>query len=691
MTAPNQTDDGVLDTRLDLIDKGYLILPCNGKAPVLMDWSQVRATAQYARNWERKPEARNTGILTGEVVAIDVDFMHPDLAARLCDMVRALPGGADAPMRIGKAPKAMFLFRTDEPREKDTTDKFKIDGTVQLIEVMGDGQQVIVDGIHPETGKPYTWDRPLPVVADLPTIDWPALEALLTQAGDLIAPYADEIKSAPAPRIAANDNAGDSYWERVNTAALGNLDAWVQALDLPKTKRRGKTYRAVAEWRGVRNANLSFHPDGIRDYGDDKGYTPISVVIAAGVADEAPEAAEWLCNRMGIRREDLGWEGGGADTPPCAKSVEALLAKGREPAGAEPGATKTAAANDNERFKITWFDDIADAKPKETIIKGAFGVNEFTVVSGLPGSGKSVILTDAACHVACGADWHGRKVKRGLVVYVAAERKALTERRMLAFRKRHGVAHVPLVVLGGRIDLTRDLADAKELIEAVEKLEEIADQKCVWVIIDTLTRVFGAGDQNASKDMSRFVQSVDEILDKTTAHVTAVHHTGWSGERGKGAIDLDGAVDASFLVKKQGSTYALICDGTNDGEEGAICRFTMEGVTVGVDEDGEPTTAPVVVPGEGAGAGLAGKLRGHQAKALEALTEAVAAEGIPPDGPGFSDDAVVVGEKAWRETFYRMSDAGVAQGTLKTRFARARTALIASNAVEQIGEWYRPV
>ena len=32
------------------------------------------------------------------------------------------------------------------------------------------------------------------------------------------------------------------------------------------------------------------------------------------------------------------------------------------------------------------------------------------------------------------------KIKQGLVIYLAAERRLLTERRMLAFRKRHGVS-----------------------------------------------------------------------------------------------------------------------------------------------------------------------------------------------------------------------------------------------------------
>jgi hypothetical protein len=257
--------------------------------------------------------------------------------------------------------------------------------------------------------------------------------------------------------------------------------------------------------------------------------------------------------------------------------------------------------NDNRpaqsgRFDLTWFAEIDTTQVKRTFVKGVLGEGEFTLNSGLPGSGKSAIMTDIACHVAAGMDWHGRRVRQGFVVYIAAERKKLTERRMAAFRKRHGVGDIPLLVLGGFIDMTSANVDTRAIITTIAEAERRCGQKCIWVIIDTLTRVFGPGDQNASKDMGRFVANCDLMLKQTGAHVTVIHHTGWSGERGKGAIDLDGAVDVSFMVKKKGSgLFVLELDGANDAEDGVVTTFRMESVTVGVDEDGEPTTAPVVV------------------------------------------------------------------------------------------------
>lgn len=342
-----------------------------------------------------------------------------------------------------------------------------------------------------------------------------------------------------------------------------------------------------------------------------------------------------------------------------------------------------------ERFEKTWFDEIKEGEPKVFIIKGAFGEREFTTVSGLPGTGKSVIVTDAACHVATGREWHGHKVKQGLVVYVAAERKKLTERRMMAFRKHHGVHDVPLLVIGGRLDFTSSLKDAKDLIAAIKEAEIETGLTCVWVIIDTLTRVFGAGDQNASKDMSRFVQSCDEILAETSAHVTAIHHSAWSGERGKGAIDLDGAVDASFMVKKSaGGKYKLVCDGTNDGEEGDVVNFTMTGIVLGQDEDGEDTTAPVVVTAKPDVVPTSGGANGIAAKVLAALGDAIQEHGVVPDGAAFPEEVIVVNETQWREAYYKAS--GGKTDTIQKRFKRGLGSLLEGGQARQIGQWFFP-
>lgn len=348
------------------------------------------------------------------------------------------------------------------------------------------------------------------------------------------------------------------------------------------------------------------------------------------------------------------------------------------------------AIRSGSRFDITWYADIEEQLPKNYVLQDVLGEGEFSVLVGLPGTGKSVIATDIAAHVAAGREWHGRPVRQGLVVYVAAERRALTERRLAAFRAHYGVTDAPLAVLSGKLDMTANLADARDLASAVRHLEEESGEDCVLIVLDTLTRVFGGGDQNATKDMGAFVQAVDELSRLTAAHVMVIHHTPWNEKRGKGAIDLDGAVDVSMFVNKAGDVHVLSCDGSNDGEEGELLKFKMHAVEVGRTEEGKVTEAPVVVPATG---NLAGHVRPPAARkasvsevALAALAEAIEREGIDSVGAHLPGGAKrVVTEDTWRDAFYEtMPD--VAQDTRKKRFQRAMRKLIEAGDVEQIGQ-----
>jgi AAA domain len=349
-----------------------------------------------------------------------------------------------------------------------------------------------------------------------------------------------------------------------------------------------------------------------------------------------------------------------------------------------------------ERFQVTWFDDVDQSTVKEEILHGVLGAGEFSLFVAKPGTAKSVLLCDIGCHVAAGKDWHGRKVKPGLVVFFAAERKGLTERRIAAWRKKHDVTGIPFVVIGGKLDLTSGVIDAKTLAMTIKALEEKSGHQCVLIIIDTVTRTFGSGDQHQSKDMQKYVQSVDELNRATGAHIAAIHHSPWNDDRGKGAIDLDGAIDVSFVVNVAGSgpgkVFTLKCTGSNDGEEGVITSFGLESVPLGTDADGKVTTAPVVVPSDVVTFD-GSNLKGQSAKALESLERSIEEHGeCPPDGsPGFPDGVMPVNREQWRERFYadtRARDANVTDDTLRKRFNRAIMDLTTAKQLETVGEWF---
>jgi hypothetical protein len=57
-------------------------------------------------------------------------------------------------------------------------------------------------------------------------------------------------------------------------------------------------------------------------------------------------------------------------------------------------------------------------------------------------------------------------------------------------------------------------------------------------------------------------------------------------------------MDTTILVAKTSNLRTATVIKANDSEEGAQIAFTLDSVTVGTDQDGNPTTAPIVLPAE---------------------------------------------------------------------------------------------
>src|SRR5262245_60126024 len=146
--------------RLRLLAGGYHPLPCEGKAPTLKGWQgKLDSNEAEIRLWERLwPAAGNTGFLTKFTPCLDNDITDEAAAEAVEALARErFEEGGDVPVRFGKTPKRAILFRTDEPFAKLARSFTAPNGQQHKIEILGDGQQVILFGIHPETLQPYTW------------------------------------------------------------------------------------------------------------------------------------------------------------------------------------------------------------------------------------------------------------------------------------------------------------------------------------------------------------------------------------------------------------------------------------------------------------------------------------------------------------------------------------------------------
>jgi putative DNA primase/helicase len=204
--------------RHQLCAAGYVPLPLIGKRPVLKDWQKrTDASPGDVDIWEGLyPAATNTGALTRLMPTFDIDITNPDAAEAVEGMVRErFEERGHIPCRVGKAPKRAIPFRTNTPFPKITGAIIAPDGSAdQKIEFLCDGQQVVLAGIHPDTGKPYAWHygTPGPVrLDDLAYISADEAKVLVDDAIELL--VRDHGYSRPPDKTQGNGAAGTpEHW-----------------------------------------------------------------------------------------------------------------------------------------------------------------------------------------------------------------------------------------------------------------------------------------------------------------------------------------------------------------------------------------------------------------------------------------------------------------------------------------------
>jgi AAA domain/Bifunctional DNA primase/polymerase, N-terminal len=188
----NAAAENKTELRQALRHAGFSPIPVEGKIPAPKAWQQkVNCNAEEIASWSRFfPEAASTGILTRATPTIDIDILNPEAAEAIEALARErFEERGYFLVRIGQAPKRAIPLRTDAPFKKIVGNVIAPDGSEQKIELLGDGQQVVVFGIHPSTGKPYSWHGGEPGAVrweDLPYVSTSEAKAFVDDAVRLL-------------------------------------------------------------------------------------------------------------------------------------------------------------------------------------------------------------------------------------------------------------------------------------------------------------------------------------------------------------------------------------------------------------------------------------------------------------------------------------------------------------------------
>lgn len=242
-----------------IVANGFSVIPIipDGKKPGfrrqgdtastnLNDWNDYTTTQPSAEKIaEWSAHEAGIGLPCGTfIVAIDIDIVEPELAAKVEREVLAIAGVSEAPCRTGKYPKRALIFRPEGHVVSRSKKWVGESGETRGLDVLASsadgasGKQVVAFGKHPDTGRSYVWRGGSPATvhrdalpAMTPEMVSKILECLVKYGArpDNAAPVAIARDHAtPMPSGDINPEAVRWIAENLPNGASTDWDTWVR-------------------------------------------------------------------------------------------------------------------------------------------------------------------------------------------------------------------------------------------------------------------------------------------------------------------------------------------------------------------------------------------------------------------------------------------------------------------------------
>jgi very-short-patch-repair endonuclease len=235
--------------------------------------------------------------------------------------------------------------------------------------------------------------------------------------------------------------------------------------------------------------------------------------------------------------------------------------------------------------------------------------------------------------------------------------------------------------------------DTNEVRELIDQIGNVT-----LIVIDTLHRNFGAGDENSSKDFAQFLNNIDRQLKPCGATILVIHHSGHGDkERGRGSSAIRAAMDFEYKVEKKQADKKLCFSNTKMKDfkppEAMFFDFRTEGDSVVLELDDSYKTK--------GGTKRDKPLNGNSLKVFQVLNKALKIAGEKPpqliidyfehDRSQLPDKVVTV--EVWREFAYPAmtvmgEDEKKKTNALKIAYQRARKEIADKGHTGNHGDYY---
>jgi hypothetical protein len=380
------------------------------------------------------------------------------------------------------------------------------------------------------------------------------------------------------------------FFANVNSTALERLDAWVPVLHHAAKKQRGTGAWRVKSKNLSRNLqeDISYHKDGIQDFGEERGLTAIDAVIKYGAERKAADAAMWLCQRMGVDPTSLGW------------SQQAKQQDGNR------HEEKAAPQEEQQKARLHWAGEAADAETP-WLVKWMIPAEGGGLLSGQWGMMKTFMVLDLSASIVTGEPFAGHRIMQtGGVLILAAEGAGSLPRRINGLIKEGklepGVHPIvwfdtcPALLADDALTHLKDLA-----ADARDQMKERFGVELRAIVVDTVAAAAGWENENDAAQAQAVMNVLRALGREFHCSAIGVDHFGKNvetGTRGSSAKESGGdfvlAITGERSLSGTVSNTKLTVRKVRDEATGKEIPFAGKIVELGIDRDGDPVTTMVV-------------------------------------------------------------------------------------------------
>ncbi len=206
------------------------------------------------------------------------------------------------------------------------------------------------------------------------------------------------------------------------------------------------------------------------------------------------------------------------------------------------------------KIRILTRKQLKDLPKSKWLIEGIVQENAFGTIYGEFDSCKSFIAIDMGLSICNEKKFLNQfTTTNGKICYIAAEGTSSLDTRLTGWEKHRNDDKITDDSNFALIPDAFDILEEGKIEEVAEMIKGCLRDNIKCIFIDTLARFFGAGDENSTKDMNKFILNASKLQKILNCTVVVIHHTGKdTGKGARGSVALGGACD--FMIELSGDS-----------------------------------------------------------------------------------------------------------------------------------------